>query len=264
LTKPSSPDTIGSMETEDKGQVKAVVRTFTLLETISRNPRMGISELARETGIAKATVFRFVQTLKDLGYLIPLSGEEGFLLTMKLFQLGSGALEHQDLIKLAHPSLERLSDVSHETIHLAIRDGAKIIYIDKVDSRFSLQMRSGVGRSAPLHCTGIGKVLSAWETGERLDSLLRDYDWTPYTENTLTDRKAFLEEMALIREQGYAEDREEHEERIYCLAVPVRNHTGDVVAGLSISQPRFRMDMSRKDELIAKLKEESAKLSGLL
>ncbi len=252
------------METEDKGQVKAVLRTFTLLETISKNPRMGISELARETGIAKATVFRFVQTFKDLGYLNPLPGDEGFLLTMKLFQLGSGALEHQDLIKMAHPFLERLSDLSHETIHLAIRDGAKIIYIDKVDSRFSLQMRSGVGRSAPLHCTGIGKVLSAWESEDRLDTLLRGYDWTPYTEHTLTSREDFLKEMARIREQGYAEDREEHEERIYCLAVPVRNHTGQVIAGLSISQPRFRMDMSRKDELIEALKRESGRLSDLL
>ena len=252
------------MEKEEKGQVKAVLRTFTLLEQIGKNPSMGLSELARETGLAKATAFRFIQTLKDLGYVQSLPGDEGFLLTTKLFQLGSYALEHQDLIKLARPFLERLSDISHETVHLAIRDGAKIIYIDKIDSRFSLQMRSGVGRSAPLHCTGIGKVLSAWEPEERLDKILENYDWTPYTENTLTNRKDFLEEMERIRRSGYAEDREEHEERIYCLAVPVLSHTGSIVAGLSVSQPRFRMDEEKREKIIKALLEESERLSALL
>ena len=252
------------MERDDKGQVKAVLRTFTLLEKIGKNPDMGLSELARETGIAKATAFRFMQTLKDLGYVQSLPGDEGFLLTMKLFQLGSSALEHQDLIKMAHPFLERLSDISHETVHLAIRDDAKIIYIDKIDSRFSLQMRSGIGRSAPLHCTGIGKVLSAWEPKERLEKILKGYDWTPYTEHTLTSEEDFFREMERIRQDGFAVDREEHEDRIYCLAVPVRNHTGAVIAGLSVSQPRFRLDEEKKKSIIAALLEESDKLSALL
>ncbi|MDC7222878.1 MAG: IclR family transcriptional regulator C-terminal domain-containing protein [Spirochaetales bacterium] len=249
---------------EEKGHIKAVLRTFTLLECISQNPTMGISELARETGIAKATVFRFLQTLKDLGYVQPLAGDEGFLLTMKLFQLGSSALEYQDLIKMARPFLERLSDFSHETVHLAIRDEAKIIYLDKIDSHFSLQMRSAVGRTAPLHCTGIGKVLSAWEPTERLDSIMANYDWTPYTENTLTNRKDFLAEMARIRQAGYAEDREEHEERIYCIAVPIRSHTGSIVAGLSVSQPLFRIDEEKKQSLIQALLKEGEELSALL
>ncbi|MDC7218519.1 MAG: IclR family transcriptional regulator C-terminal domain-containing protein [Spirochaetales bacterium] len=252
------------METEEKGQVKAVLRTFTLLECIADNPRMGISELARETGIAKATVFRFVQTFKEMGFVQPLSGDEGFLLTMKLFKLGSRALEYQDLAKLAHPFLERLSDLSHETVHLAIRDEAKIIYIDKIDSRFTLQMRSAVGRTAPLHCTGIGKVLAAWEPEERLDQIMEGYDWTPYTEKTLTNREDFRREMAWIRDAGYAEDREEHEQRIFCIAVPIRSHTGKVIAGLSVSQPIFRMDWVKKESLIKALLEESAKLSELL
>jgi IclR family transcriptional regulator, KDG regulon repressor len=252
------------MNTEEKGQVKSVLRTFTLLECIAQNPHMGISELARETGIAKSTVFRFLQTLKDLGYIQPLAGDEGFLLTIKLFQLGSHALEYQDLLKLAQPFMERLSDLTHETVHLAVRDEAKIIYIAKIDSRFSLQMRSAIGRTAPLHCTGIGKVLSAWEPVDRLDRIMKDYDWTPYTEKTLTNRTIFLEEMERIREAGYAEDREEHEDRIYCIAVPIRNHTGSVIAGISVSQPRFRIDEEMKESLIQALLEEGKKLSSLL
>jgi IclR family KDG regulon transcriptional repressor len=252
------------METEDKGQVKAVVRAFTIVETIARNRSMGISDLAREMDMPKATVFRFIQTLKDLGYLIPLPGDEGFLLTMKLFQLGAGALEHQDMITLAHPFMVRLSDLSRETIHLAIRDGNKIIYIHKIDSQYSLQMQSAVGRSAPLHCTGVGKVLSAWEPPERLKNILKNYDWTPYTEQTLTNEKDFMTELAKIRERGFAEDREEHEERIFCIAVPVRDHTGSVVAGLSVSQPRFRLDREKQKEITRALIEESGKLSLLL
>lgn len=250
--------------TNDTGQVKAVVRTFTLLEALAEDPRRGISELARETGMAKATVFRFIQTLKELGYLIPLPGDEGFILTMKLFQLGSRALEYKDLIKLAHPFMVRLSELTKETVHLAIRDGSKIIYLHKIDSQYSLRMQSAVGRSAPLHCTGVGKVLAAWEPEERMAGILKNYDWTPYTEHTLTSADAFREELALIRGRGYAEDREEHEERIFCLAAPVRDHTGSVIAGLSVSQPRFRLDEKKQKIMIDALLKECRNLSSLL
>lgn len=252
------------MGTEDSGQVKAVARTFTLLETIAENPHMGISDLARETGIAKATIYRFIQTLKDLEYLQSSSNEEGFTLTMKLFKLGSSALEYQDLIKLAHPFMERLSDLSHETVHMAIRDGARIIYIHKIDSKFSLQMRSGIGRSAPLHCTAIGKVVVAWEHQKKIDSMLKDYSWDPYTEKTLTSKKDFLKELEVVRKKGYSEDNEENEDKVFCIAVPLRSHTGSVVAGLSISQPRFRLDKEKQERITQALLEESEKLSRLL
>jgi IclR family KDG regulon transcriptional repressor len=143
--------------------VAAVLKVFAILQALSERSETGISELSVRLAMPKATVYRFLQTMKTLGYVRQEVDSERYGLTMRMFELGAKALRYPDLVELAKPHMQRLSDATGETVHLGTLIDSEIIYVHKVDSRHMLGMYSRVGRRAPLHCTAIGKVLMAWE-----------------------------------------------------------------------------------------------------
>jgi IclR family KDG regulon transcriptional repressor len=151
---------------------------------------------------------------------------------MKMFELGTKALQYPDLIDLAKHHMQMLADVTGETVHLATLIDSEIIYIHKVDSRHMLGMYSRVGRRAPLHCTAIGKVLMAWEDPERRDRVLKGAEFKRYREKTIVEPAAFQAELDRVKVQGFGEDREEFDDHIRCLGVPIFDRLNRPIAGL--------------------------------
>jgi IclR family KDG regulon transcriptional repressor len=125
-------------------------------------------------------------------------------------------------------------------------------------------MYSRVGRRAPLFCTAIGKVLMAWENPERRDHVLKGADFKRYRENTIVDASAFLAELEDVKAQGYGEDREEFDDHIHCLGVPIFDRLSRPIAGLSISFPTFRYDKSKDAENVVMLQVASRAISAQL
>ncbi|WKB53804.1 DNA-binding transcriptional regulator KdgR [Eleftheria terrae] len=252
-------------ETQDHKQpesVAAVLKVFAILQALTEQEEVGISELSVRMAMPKATIYRFLQTMKSLGYVRQAADSERYSLTMKLFELGTKAPRYPDLVELAKTEMERLSAQTAETIHLGMLIESEIIYVHKVDSRHMLGMYSRIGRRAPLHCTAIGKVLMAWEEPARRDAVLEGVEFKRFRENTITSRAAFDEELRRTREQGYGEDREEFDEHIRCLGVPVFDRHGKVVAGLSISFPTFRYPEQRSDEIVKLLHDAGRAVSA--
>ena len=244
--------------------VAAVLKVFALMQALSERNEIGISELSVRLAMPKATVYRFLQTMKTLGYVRQEVDSERYGLTMRMFELGAKALRYPDLIELAKPHMQRLSEATGETVHLGMLIDSEIIYVHKVDSRHMLGMYSRVGRRAPLHCTAIGKVLMAWEQPERRGTVLKGCDFKRYRDKTITNAVAFERELERTLAQGFGQDREEFDDHIRCAGIPIFDRMNQVVAGLSVSFPTFRYDEQREPELVGMLRDASRDISRQL
>lgn len=253
-----------SYDAKQPESVAAVLKVFAILQALSERNESGISELSVRLAMPKATVYRFLQTMKTLGYARQEADSERYGLTMRMFELGAKALKYPDLVELAKPHMQRLSDATSETVHLGMLIDSEIIYVHKVDSRHMLGMYSRVGRRAPLHCTAIGKVLMAWESPERRRQVLEGCDFKQYREKTITSREDFERELERTLAQGFGQDREEFDDHIRCAAIPIFDRQNQVVAGLSVSFPTFRYLEASEPELVAMLRDASRAISAQL
>ncbi|GKX60716.1 DNA-binding transcriptional regulator KdgR [Leminorella grimontii] len=244
--------------------VSSVLKVFGILNALGDERDIGISELAQRVMMSKSTVYRFLQTMKALGYVSQEEETEKYSLTLKLFELGSKALVHVDAIRYANGPMRELSRQTKEAIHLGALDDDAIIYIHKIDSQYNLRMYSRIGRRNPVHSTAIGKVLMAWcEPGLREDTLAK-ITFSPGTGKAVQSKEALLPLLENVRAQGYAEDVEEQEEGVRCIAVPVFDRFGVVNLGLSLSLPTVRFSEEGKPVLIALLHAAARNVSSQL
>jgi len=244
--------------------VAAVLKVFAILQALSERSETGISELSVRLAMPKATVYRFLQTMMTLGYVRQQADSERYGLSMKAFELGAKALQYPDLVDLAKHHMQMLADKTGETVHLGTLIDSEIIYVHKIDSRHTLGMYSKVGRRAPLHCTAIGKVLMAWEHPERRDRILDGAEFKRFRDKTIVEREPYLAELERVRAQGFGEDREEFDDHIRCLGIPIFDRLNQPIAGMSISFPTFRYDEEKAPEIIAMLTAASRDISTRL
>lgn len=247
--------------------VKAVNKTMCLLEALAREKELGVTDLAKRAGMHKSTAYRFLSSLKELGYVRQNAANERYSLTLKLFELGSCVLARMQLWEQAHPILEQLAEQTHETIHLAVLDDGSLVYLGKIESTKALRvsMSSRVGQSAPTYCTGVGKLLLAYARPEQVERILKREGLRRFTEHTIIDRSLLAKELESIRQRGFAIDDEEHEVGVRCVAAPVRNSQGTTIAALSISMPSVRLPKSkipRYREFVTKAAEEISRRMG--
>lgn len=233
--------------------VSSVLKVFGILQALGEEREIGITELSQRVMMSKSTVYRFLQTMKSLGYVSQEGETEKYALTLKLFELGAKSLQNVDLIRIADVQMRELSNHTREAIHLGALDEDSIVYIHKIDAQYNLRMYSRIGRRNPLHSTAIGKVLLAWRERAEVEQILSQIAFTRSTPNTLTDATTLLSLLDQVREQGVGEDIEEQEEGLRCIAVPVFDRFGVVTAGLSISFPSIRYSDDARADYVKRL-----------
>ncbi|MDR3672946.1 MAG: IclR family transcriptional regulator C-terminal domain-containing protein [Holophaga sp.] len=243
--------------------VSAANRALAVLEELSKHRAIGLEDLSRTIKLAKPTVYRFLLTLQELGYARRVDGDR-WAMTLKLFNVGSRALDHLDLHSAARPVAEELAEDLGETVHMGVLEGDSAVYVLKIESRFTIRMFSRVGRRIPLYCTAIGKVLLAFAREEDRESALKGVRFLAFTKKTLTTRAALYAELARIREQGFALDDEEHEQGIHCIGAPIFDHTGAIVATISASWPGFRYQREEESDQVDKVKAAAQRISAIL
>ena len=225
-----------------------LTRALRLLETYSlEQPELGITELSRVLGLPKSTVHRIVAELQAAGYLRQSSRTGKYRLSPRLWELGSVAVASLELREAARPYLETLSLGTRETINLVVLDEADALYVDEIQGRQPVRAHSYVGTRAPAHCVATGKAILAWTVGalDRREEL----GLVRFTPHTIVDRVELERELKVVREQGYAVNREEWRADICAVAAPVRDHTNRVVAALGVSGPAHRLSRERLREL---------------
>jgi IclR family transcriptional regulator, KDG regulon repressor len=221
--------------------VDAAAKALDLLTAFSvREPRLSLADLATRTGIPRPTAFRLLTTLEQAGFVAKVNGE--YQPGIKCFVLGNVVAATLDLREKALPYLERLRDVTGETVHLAVLDQWQVVYLERLQSPQPIGfMRSRIGVLVPAYCTGLGKTLLAHKPPQEVEAWLKTQTLKTMTADTITSPRRLLKELRAIRERGYGLDEQEHEVGVRCIAAPVRNHGGDVVAAISIAGPADRM-----------------------
>jgi IclR family KDG regulon transcriptional repressor len=243
--------------------VSAAARALAVLECLSRKRSASLEELSREIGLAKPTVYRFLQTLLELGYARR-DESERWAMTLKTFNVGSRALDHIDLHSAARPVAEELAEELGETVHMGVLEGDSAVYVLKIESKYTIRMFSRVGRRIPLYCTAIGKVLLAYSGPEERKAALEGIRLVAFTPKTITTRAGLEAELKVIRARGYGRDAEEHEGGIACLGAPIFDHDGGLAAALSVSWPLFRYDAGREADKAAAVVAAAARVSAIL
>jgi IclR family KDG regulon transcriptional repressor len=221
---------------------QVVDRVVDILETFPRlGPELGVSDISRALGLKKATAHRLLASLRRRGIVAQDPLTRRYRLGLKLWELGSMATTQVDWVDRVKPFLQELTDATGETTHLAVLNDGQVLYVDKVESHHALRMPSQVGKRNPVHCTGIGKAQIAFLLPEVLQRLVARRGLPAFTPRTITDIAALHVELAQVRERGYAVDHEEIEEGLVCIGSPIRDHTGHVVAAISIAGPSSRL-----------------------
>ncbi|PTW58970.1 IclR family transcriptional regulator [Breoghania corrubedonensis] len=216
--------------------IQSVQRALQILELFDEHKtELRISEISIATGLHKSTLHSLLKTLQAAGYIDQNAENGRYRLGLKLIERGSLVVNSIDMRKRANPMLVELSRQTGQTAHLGILDGCNGVYIDKVEGPGMLIAYSRIGRQLPIHCTAIGKSLLSKTDRKDVAELLKDYVFEKYTPHTIGNMDDFIAELNRVAEEGVARDEEEHSFGVRCIGAPVFDHTGTVVAAISIS-----------------------------
>lgn len=219
------------------GKVQLILETFG-----PDDEHLSLSEIARRSGVAKASVHRLAQELLRWG-LLERRGSD-YRLGMRLFEIGQRVPRQRIIREAARPYMEDLYQATNETIHLAVLDGLEVFYLEKVSGHGQITRPSRVAGRMPLHCTATGKALLAFGSRTVLDEVLA----TPFervTPHTVSTPGLLLQELTRARELGYAVEREQTRIGFLSVAIPLAGSSGTTIAALSVTAPVFRADVTK-------------------
>lgn len=246
----------------EKNLINAVDRSLRILELFSEHhSEYKLTEISQALNLHKSTVHGLLRTLAHRGYISQNVENGKYRLGLKLVERGNLALNSLDLRKIANPHLKEIAQKIGDTVHLVILDGSEVVYIDKVEGEKSILQYSRIGKRAPLYCTAVGKVLSSGKTISEVEELAKTQPFIMHTENTISNEEDFIKEVESVKKQGFALDNEELEIGLRCIAVPIFDHNGHVVASISISGSASRIKKESEKEIINLLKEKAAIIS---
>jgi IclR family KDG regulon transcriptional repressor len=253
------------MAKQEGVMIQSVERALSLLERIAEHPeeRHGLAELTDFLGVDKSSVFRLLSTLMKHGLVRQEDGVRGYQLGFGIYSLAAALRDQTKLTELASQTLKRLALATKENAHLALRSGSRAVFIDRERASKTIAANTDIGDSEDLHCTAVGKCLICRLSREELDRLFEGTVLERRTERTICDLDALAEELAAVRERGYALDIEENERKVVCLAAPVYGFERGVEASIGISGPSERME-AQLEPFSAAVREAGLELSGLL
>lgn len=246
--------------------VPAASRALDILELFLQSPVLSAADVVNQLGLPRTTVHELLGTLVDRSYLVLVPGQPlRYRLGVRLFQLGSVFAEQLDMAREAQRVATAVAAACDETVHVAVLEGKDVIYIARVDSTHPVRMVSGVGRRLPAHCTGVGKMLLSDLTTEVFDALYpKQASLATMTSNSISSLSRLQAVLKEIRERGLSFDDAESSEDVHCVAAGVRDHTGAVVAAMSISVPTMRWNESSRESLSTLVRQGASTLSESL
>ncbi|RMB62499.1 IclR family transcriptional regulator [Tessaracoccus antarcticus] len=207
-------------------------KTLLVLEAALNHARF--TDVVEATGLAKATTHRILATLVESRF-VAVAADGSYLPGPKILSMAGRALARIDISAIAQPFVDALVQKVHCTVHVGVANGEEIIYLIRSDSDKPYQMPSRVGHSIPMHSSGIGKVVLSGYTDDELERFVARAGLPRRTDHTITSIQGLRDELVTVRRKGYALDNEENVMGVGCVAAPVRDHTGTIKYGLSIS-----------------------------
>ncbi|MDC7233520.1 MAG: IclR family transcriptional regulator [Spirochaetales bacterium] len=245
---------------------QTIEKTMLLLETLASQGPCRASVITKALDIHRSSSYRMLGSLVKLGYVLHHEESGQYSLSRKMESFTDSGTAWGWLKNLADPLLAELYDDLNETMHLAVLHNNEISYLSKWESSRSLRVvvQSQAGGHAPLYCTGLGKMLLAGQEKDERERIVKDIELKPFTPATIRTSDALNRELDTIATDLVSFDNEEHEEGVNCIAVPLLNREGEIIAAISITVPSLRFTDHRKKELLALMQNTGRRISALI
>lgn len=246
-TPARSSRSLASGSREGPGSAERILRVLESYQTTDAD--LSLSDISTRTGMTKSSVHRALATLTAHGFMEQDRATRRYRLGIRLFEIGSGAIHQRGLHGVAYPALVELTRETGETGHLAVMSGIEAVYVYKIEGTSNFSMSSRVGGRCPAYCTSIGKVLLAW-AGDGLFNRVIQEGLRSYTRSTITSASRLRSELEAVRDGGYAIDDMEYHEGLRCIAAPIRDHAGAVIAAIGLAGSSHSLKDGRFQSLI--------------
>jgi DNA-binding IclR family transcriptional regulator len=250
---------------EEYTVIQSVDRALLLLEYIISHPekKLTLTELAEVMDLDKSSVFRILTTLSRHGLVRQEEGKKLYKPGFGIFGLASSIYEQMKLPVVVSPYLREIARKTQENAHLAVKSGTQAVFIDREQGTNRILTNTNIGDTEELHCTAVGKCLICDYSREELDILFGGQTLRRFTERTITDLDALSGELDEVKAKGYGTDIEEYEPNVVCLACPIINYQGKILAAIGISGTKDRglPDLERN---IGIIQEAAAAINKLL
>jgi IclR family KDG regulon transcriptional repressor len=243
---------------------RSVSRALEILACFSqKRPELSLNEICELAGLPKPTVFRLLSALESARFVERCPGKDKYYqVGIKAFEVGCVFLSHLSVERVARPIMDSLSKQFHLSVNLGILDQGQVVYLAVSEPDTVFRYTPIIGYRHYVHCSALGKVLVTPLPEEELDDILAAVGMPALTPHTITNPRIFKEHLALVRQQGYATDIQEGGLGFCCLAVPIHNHEGEVVAAMSISGSNVHFDHDGIHKFAAAMKEAAAQVSA--
>ncbi len=242
----------------------AIERALSMLELVAqRNGGMSNADLSRKLQIPKSSASYILRALEQRGYLHR-DPEGKYKLGLKIVSLSRGALSGIDVREAAAPILRHLMERSQSSVHLATMDHGEAVYIDKVEAPGFIKMDTWVGRRMEVHTTSVGKALVSFLPEDEVEKIVKSRGMGKRTVHTITTWPRLVKEMEKVREQGYAIDDEENNLGVRCVAAPIFDGTGHVIASVGLTGTINRIDKANVPKYAEMVKEAARAVSHQL
>ncbi len=250
----------------DKYNIKTVARCFQILDfAAEQNGPISIQDVCTALDTNSNMAFRLLASLLNSGYLVKDPSTGLYSISLKTLKLSRSALQSQEIRKVTMPYLELLwNQYPKANVNMAVFHNGEVLMLDRIDTQSTPRTYFTPGRQLPFHCTALGKVLTSELPESEVDKLMAEKGLAKYTDETITTPEMFKEELAKVRKEGVARDRNEFIESDNCSAVPIRGKDGKIIAGISLSALVSNMNVDEIEATIPRLKETASRISYMM
>lgn len=228
---------------ERKNTVGATERTFRIIETLSQHDGMGVTALANELSLPKSTIHNHLNTLKQNEYIVKENGI--YRVGYRFLELGSRARSKHPLYDKGHSEVDSLAASTGELVNIATEEYGQGVYLYLTFGDQAVELDTYPGKRFSLHCTALGKAILAHLPTNRVKEIIDTHGLPARTSNTITDEETLFEELAEVRDRGFARDKAERLEGLHCVAAPIMLSDDQILGAISISAPTSRMKEDR-------------------
>jgi len=247
--------------------IGSVVKALDILETVAEEAHgLGLADIASRVGFPKSSVFRYLATLENRGYVERTHDDSQYKLGTRVFELGSAVIAQTNVRELAMPYMRELRLKHGETTNLGVLSQGYVVYLEIVESMHSARMAARVGSRDYVHSTALGKAILAYLPEEEAKRVVEAVGQPRRTDKTITTWDALREELARVRTQGYAVDNGENEAEPFarCVGVPIFDRHNLPIAALSISALGERISLPQLQDMVPDLVSAGSSISAAL
>ncbi len=259
---PSGPDAVepGKMPRT----IQSVERALDILEILAdADGELALNELAAGAHLNASTCHHLLATLVKRGYAGQTSRTRSYFLGPRITELSDSRLKQFNLSEIATPELRRLNDSTLESVHLAVLQGTSLVTLAKLDSKLPIRVGSDDGMKADAaHATATGKAILAWLPEPEIARVIAQGGLKRYTDKTISTISELMEDLRLVRRNGYSLDNEEFQAGVVCVGAAIRDHAGAVIGSVSGSMPRMRADGDHMAKVKRQVQDCAARISS--